>query len=130
MTTVTGARTLVGASSGAAVRSATMSAWTRASSSSTAGHGRASGSFDCSDAQGLASVSAALGGALGLEALEGDLRVIREPHRGREGAVAGALGDQPVQRLCDPPVGGMALRGAAELDQVHRLARVHLHIKA
>ena len=43
--------------------------------------------------------------------------------------MAGALLDQAVHRLGDAPVRGMALRRAAELDQVHRLARVHVEIE-
>src|SRR5437764_1210657 len=50
MTTTTRARMLVGKSSGTAARSATMSACTRPRSSSTAAHGRPSGSGDWSDA--------------------------------------------------------------------------------
>ena len=42
----------------------------------------------------------------------------------------GLLGDQAVHRLADAPVGGVALGGRPELQHVHRLAGVHLHVEA
>ena len=45
----------------------------------------------------------------------------------RDGAVAGLLGDEAVHLLRDLAVGGVARRHRAQLDEVHRLARVHLH---
>ena len=68
--------------------------------------------------------------ALGVQALELDLGVIGELHRGGDGAVAGLLGDQRVHPLADAAVGGMPLRRRAQLDDVHRLARVHVHVEA
>ena len=43
------------------------------------------------------------------------------------GPVAGHIRDEVVHLLADLPVGGMALRGGAQLDHVHRLTGVHLH---
>ena len=61
--------------------------------------------------------------------LEFHLRVIGELHRRGDGAVAGLLGDQRVHLLADAAVGRMALRRGAQLDDVHGLARVHLHVE-
>src|SRR5216684_3334100 len=76
-----------------------------------------------------ASPSSPLRRALGLEALERHLRVVGKRHGRRQRAVPGPLGDQAVHRLRDAPVGRVALRGAAQLDEVHRLARVHLYVE-
>src|SRR3954471_21201241 len=54
--------------------------------------------------------------ALRLQAFELHLRVVDERHRGGDGAVAGALGDQAVHVLADASVGGVALRRGAQLD--------------
>ena len=53
---------------------------------------------------------------LRLQPLELHARVIGELHRGGDGAVAGALGDEAVHLLADAAVGRMALRRGAQLD--------------
>ena len=50
-------------------------------------------------------------------------------HRVRDEPMSRLLGDQGVHLLADAPVGGMSLRSGAQLDQVHRLARVHFHVE-
>ncbi len=57
------------------------------------------------------------------------LGVIGELHRGGDRVVAGHLRDRAVHRLADAAVGGMSLRRRAQLDDVHRLARVHVHVE-
>ena len=47
-----------------------------------------------------------------------------------EAAVAGLLRDEAMHRLADASVRGMALRRGPELEDVHRLAGVHLHVEA
>src|SRR5947208_2697592 len=42
-------------------------------------------------------------------------------------ALARVLADEAVHLLGDPPIGGMPLWRRAQLDEVHGLARVHLH---
>ena len=79
------------------------------------------------DSLTLASGTTALGGALGVETLEVDVGVVDVAHQLGDGPVAGLLGDEPVHVLDDLAVLGMALRPAAQLDEVHRLAGVHLH---
>src|SRR5437667_12611117 len=49
--------------------------------------------------------AAALGGSLRLQALERHPRVIGERHRGRNGAGAGPLGNEAMDRPSDGPVG-------------------------
>src|SRR5713226_2467208 len=66
---------------------------------------------------------------LGLQSLQLDLGVIRELHRGGDRHVPGAAGDQRVHLLADAAVSGVPLRRRAQLDDVHRFARVHLHVK-
>ena len=44
--------------------------------------------------------------------------------------MAGAIGDQAVHLLADAAVGGVALRRGAQFDDVHGLARVHVHVEA
>ena len=66
---------------------------------------------------------------LGVQALERDLGVIGELHRAGDGAVPGLLRDQGVHALADAAIGGMPLRRRAQLDDVHRLARVHVHVE-
>ena len=56
--------------------------------------------------------------------------MIDELHCFRDGEVSGLFGDQRVHLLADAAVGGMTLRRSAQLDEVHGLARVHLHIEA
>ena len=56
-------------------------------------------------------------------------RVIDELHRAGDRVVTGHVGDQPVHQLADAPVRRMSLRRRAQLDDVHRLARVHLHLE-
>jgi hypothetical protein len=56
--------------------------------------------------------------------------VVGEAHRGGEGAVASLLGDEAVHPLADAAVRGVALRRRAQLDHVHRLPRVQLHVEA
>src|SRR5438445_13809068 len=58
--------------------------------------------------------AASLGGALGLETLQRDLRVIDEAHGRGDRAVTGVLGDQPVHRLAHAAVGRVALRRRAQ----------------
>ncbi len=71
--------------------------------------------------------AAGFGAALGVEALEAGLgRVVDVAHHLGHGVVAGLLGDEPVHLLGDGPVGGVALRGAAQLDQVHRRPGVEI----
>src|SRR2546430_2440410 len=100
MTTTTRARTLVGQSSGTAARSATMSACTRPRSSSTAAHGRPSGSGDWSDAGiGGAARRPPAGGAPG-----------PAPRARRGGAPASAAARQrPPPRPPPRSAGGVAL---------------------
>ena len=63
----------------------------------------------------------------GFEFTEARFPVLREdPGNG----FSGALLDQAVHRLADAAVGGVTLRGGAQLDHVHRLARIHLHVVA
>ncbi len=56
--------------------------------------------------------------------------VIDESHGLRDGAMSGLLGDQAVHLLADPSIGRVPLRSRAQLEQVHRLTRVHLHREA
>lgn len=56
--------------------------------------------------------------------------MIGKLHRRGDGAMAGDIGDQLVHALTDAAVRRMALRSRAELDDVHRLARVHVHVEA
>ena len=44
--------------------------------------------------------------------------------------VSRRLVDEPVHLLTDTAIRRMPLRGRAQLDQVHRFARVHLHVEA
>ena len=55
--------------------------------------------------------------------------MIGKDHRRRDRVVARAPGDEPMHRLADPPVGGVPLGRRAQLDDVHRLAGVQLHIE-
>src|SRR4029450_5897808 len=65
--------------------------------------------------------------ALGLEAFELDVRVVRVPHGHGDGVVARLLVDQPVHLLHDPPIHRMTLWRGPKLDPVHPLSSVHLH---
>ena len=56
--------------------------------------------------------------------------MVGELHRRGNRAVAGLLGDERVHLLADAAVRRMSLRRAAQLDDVHRLARVHVHVEA
>ena len=67
-----------------------------------------------------------LDSSLGLEPFQVRHGVIDECHGVREYPVAGLLGYQPVHLLGDAAVDRVALRPASELDQVHRLAGVHV----
>ena len=62
-----------------------------------------------------------------LQTLELDLGVIGELHRAGDRVMAGDVGDQTVHLLADAAVRRMPLRRRAQLDHVHRLARVHVH---
>ena len=42
----------------------------------------------------------------------------------------GDVGDRAVHQLADAAVGRVALRRRAQLDDVHRFARVHVHVEA
>ena len=53
-----------------------------------------------------------------------------ESHRGRDGAMPGLLRDQRMHPLTHAAIGRMALGRGAQLDHVHRLARVHVHVEA
>jgi hypothetical protein len=71
-----------------------------------------------------------LGAALGLQALEVHVAAVDVRHRPRDRAVPRRGLDELVHRVRHAPVGRVALRARAELDQVHRLARAHLHDEA
>src|SRR5690606_7804814 len=78
-----------------------------------------------------AGLAAGLGAARGVEALEGGLgRVVDEAHGLGDGPVAGLLRDQPVHLLAHDPVGGVALGGGAQLEEVHRLTGVEVEVEA
>jgi hypothetical protein len=44
--------------------------------------------------------------------------------------VTGAVGDQAVHLLAHTPIRGVPLGRGSQLDDVHRLARVHIHVEA
>ena len=56
--------------------------------------------------------------------------MIGEPHCFGDGAMSGALGDQPVHLLADPPIRRVALRRRPQFDDMHCLACVHPHVEA
>src|SRR5439155_16796211 len=58
--------------------------------------------------------------------LQTDGGAVDERHGRGDRLVAGHLGDLSVHLVGDGAIGGMALRARAQLDEVHRLARVHL----
>ena len=69
-----------------------------------------------------------LGTTFGIEPSQfGLAAVIDVRHHLGDGAVPSLLGDQAGHALRDGSVGGVPLRRAAELDEVHRLPGVHVH---
>src|SRR6476646_8683100 len=71
--------------------------------------------------------AAALGPALGLQALETGILRADVAHRGGDRPVAGLLGDLAVHVQGDAPVRRVPLRRRTELQQVHGLSGVELH---
>jgi hypothetical protein len=63
------------------------------------------------------------------QALELHFRVVGERHGARDRTVSRRLGDQRVHALADAAIGGMPLRRGPQLDDVHGLARVHVHVE-
>jgi hypothetical protein len=55
--------------------------------------------------------------------------VIDEVHRRRDRVVARTLAYQGVHLLAHAPVGRVALRRRAKLQEMHRLACVHVHVE-
>ena len=77
-----------------------------------------------------ARVSAASPGCARTGAVRAPLRVIDKLHGRRNRAMARRVRDRAVHQLAHAAVGWVALRRRAKLDHVHRLAGVHLHVKA
>jgi len=65
-------------------------------------------------------------GGLGGVSREMDVVRPRKAHRARDQVVPGDLVDEPEHLLTDLPVARVSLRGRAQLDEMHRLARVEL----
>src|SRR5690348_4441694 len=65
-----------------------------------------------------------------LQTFELDGGVVDEAHGCGNRAMAGHTFDEPVHLLAHTTIGRMALRRSPQLDDVHRLARVHLHDEA
>ena len=74
--------------------------------------------------------SANLRRPLGLEPLQLHVGAVRKTHRVRYQPMAGLFRDEPVHGLADPPVRRVALGRRPQLDEVHGLAGVEIHVEA